>query len=140
MIKYNISKEYLNACYEILERASNIGRFTKSDFQLIKKALNWLQKPNNRFQFSFNISQRVNGESVYKDFSISEESFCVSETFHSYENGVGGDTWTGIEYKASAKYNIDKGEVYKWLESANELLNFYENDDSTVNIYVSSEI
>jgi hypothetical protein len=139
MPDYNISKNHTDVCHEILTKASNIARFSKHEFDLIYGALNWLDDPYEEFKFCFNMDYSVNEESIYLSFEICDDYFSVRDMRHSYEEGIGGDTYTPMEYQTSAKYTEEKGQSYEWLNIANELFEWYEDDNDSVSITVSQE-
>lgn len=132
--------EQLSICYDLLMKAESVKKFSKADLKLIQEVVNWLDEPTEDFVFSFSLSQYTNGEGVYIGFSHDGECFRISETHHSYEAGVGGDTYTAYNYISCGSYKEEEGDIYSFENQAMGLLDFYEDNSNEFDISVSREI
>ena len=134
-----IDKRILDACNHVLSEASKIETFSKDNASDINKLLEWLGNPNKAVSFSLNISLSNNGESTYSEFGFDRVKFFISETHHSYEPGVGGDTFTTYEFTLSDDVCEEVGDIYSWENQAIEMLAFFGQESPKVEVIIYVE-
>ena len=137
MIK--IDREKINACNRVLDEASKIASFSEQNSTVINKVSEWLYNPSEDVIFSLSINLSNNGESINSDFGFDGASFFISEIHHSYDPGVGGDTFTSYEFSQSDDVYEESGDIYFWENQAIEMLGFVGMESPKVKVSIGFE-
>ncbi|WP_138432395.1 hypothetical protein [Winogradskyella algicola] len=135
-----IEKKQREISREIIARAADLERFTKSELIALEKVLHWFDHDESQLEFSFSIVYRNNNESMDITISMEGENFVIEETTYSYDAKFGGHRTCLYEYVLSDLAAEEYGDIYKLKEDAILILNRLENEEEHSKIELSISI
>jgi hypothetical protein len=135
----NIHPEIKEACQEVLQKAYNIGRFTKREFGWLDQVIQWFDQPNEQVEFSFSISISNEGESTHYNIEFDTVTLSIDSIQTTYDPEVGTDHFTSYAYSKSKDGINEQGEIFNWQSNAMDALNYFEDNDINVTISIRLE-
>lgn len=110
-----------NFCLQLVERLTNIGRFTQEEFKLFHAIIKWFKEPNKDFWFHLAIS--YSDEYFTAEYIISNDSECFRiEDIKQEMSDFGSDTYSTFQYLVFGQDSKCEGSLKEFEKSIYELI------------------